>query len=140
MELHVFGKIGTKIYKQFGKRNNFISHGVITGEKLFNEINKLDVGIALYNVNDVNKGRTPNKLWIYLALGKPVVVTDIYSIKNWKFPEGFVYKSYQNNNFKNLIVKAYNEDNYSLFKERIAFAKRNTWENRVEKLQKLIKK
>lgn len=139
MELHLFGKIDKKISLKFREYKNFINHGIKKGNKLFYEIEKVDVGIALYNKHDVNKGRTPNKLWIYLALGKPVVVTDIYSIRNWKFPTGYVYKSKNNIDFKNLIIKANTDDNEELFHDRISYAKLNTWECRMNELKKIIK-
>jgi len=138
MELNVFGSISDFLYDKLKHFKNFVYHGIKTGNDLYRIVNTMDIGIAPYNIEDVNIGGTPNKLWIYLALGKPVVVTELNAIKNWTFREKFVYKSKNNLNFKYLIQLAYSEDNKTLFELRVKYAEENSWRNRINELIKYI--
>jgi hypothetical protein len=106
----------------------------LIGGPLIEEINEHEIGIAPYPFNDDNIGRTPNKLWHYLALGKPVIVSDLPSLKNWKFPAKSVYVCKNEDEFIENIKIAHFENSLDAIQNRIKFAQKNTWENRIEKL------
>jgi len=133
-EVHFFGKIAHSTHGVDVDSPNFIYHGVVTNSELIKQLSVLDVGIAPYSVKDVNSGRTPNKLWVYLASGIPIVTTELSNIKNWKFPDCFVYKTPDNTNFLELIKTAANDDNKELRMQRYKFAKTNSWENRAKEI------
>ena len=103
IQLFIYGPVKREFKNQFKGINNIFIKGPKTGNELYDELLKTDVGIIPYFKNDNNPGRTPNKLWLYLALGLPTVVTNIENIKNWKFEKGTIYKVKDNNNFVNLI-------------------------------------
>jgi hypothetical protein len=109
--------------------------GTLTGKELYKEINNFDVAIIPYDLERFKKniGITPNKLWQYLALGKPVVVTDFHNIKNWKFPDDCVYKIPEGK-FVEFVLKAYERNTADLIKKRITIAANNTWDKRVEEI------
>lgn len=111
--------------------------GPKTGRDLYECLNQVDVCIAPYDVSRLNKGATPNKLWLYLALGKPAVVTNMPNIDSWKFEDGLVYKC-DNDVFIEQCIKAYAEDSYALALKRVELAKANSWRNRVEKMKELF--
>ena len=105
---------------------------------MYHEITQFDVGIIPYSLS-TEIDRTPNKLWLYLALGKPVVISNIQGIRNWVFPEKFVYKANNTDEFNDYIMMAYTENNQSLTKQRIQFAKDNTWGSRMNHLIQILK-
>jgi hypothetical protein len=110
--------------------------GVKTGPKLYECLSRADVCIAPYDVNKLNKGATPNKLWLYLALGKPAVVTNMPNIENWQFPDNLVYKC-DNKRFIEMCIKAYVDDNPGLSFRRKEIARDSSWKKRVEKIREL---
>lgn len=104
--------------------------GMLKGTELTDALLSLDVGLALYNVENVNPGGTPNKVWQYLALGKPAVVSNLPNMKYMKFPEKSVYITKGNGDLIELIEQAYAENTRELMKQRIEFAHQNTWDHR----------
>jgi len=133
----LIGPIGKKDIEKLIQHKNIKLTGKLTGQLLYDEVNKFDVGIIPYSLSS-EIDRTPNKLWLYLALGKPVVISNISGIKNWIFPEKFVYKANNAAEFKDYILMAYTDNNQSLAEQRIQFAKNNTWGNRMDQLIKIL--
>lgn len=111
--------------------------GVLTGKDLYEEVNNFDVAIAPYNKDKMKEGGTPNKLWIYFALGKPIVVSDLVALKNLRFPEKSLYVSKNEEEFLNLTLKAYEENSPELAKKRKVFADENSWDSRMEQFLEL---
>lgn len=138
IEVHVYGKISNGLSTSLGKYKNFKNNGILIGNELIEQLNEIDVGIAPYNKEDVNLGGTPNKLWLYLAVGKPVVISTLPMIKNWKFGEKFVYLADDENEFVEKVYTAYADDNAELKIKRYQFSQKNTWGKRIEELIKFI--
>jgi hypothetical protein len=111
--------------------------GPKTGKDLYECLNQVDVCIAPYDVSRLNKGATPNKLWLYLALGKPAVVTNMPNINSWMFEDKLVYKC-DNDIFIDQCIKAYQDDTYELALRRVEVAKENSWRNRIEKMKEIF--
>jgi len=141
IQVTLIGPVSKKFLKRINRKDKIILKGILTGKQLFKEINNFDVAIIPYDIErfKINKGITPNKLWQYLALGKPVVVIDFHNIKSWKFPDGTVYKS-SDEEFPELVLKAYEKNTEDLVKKRISVAADNTWDNRVEEIMTLFNK
>ena len=131
--LTLVGPIKHNYLKDYRSRKNIFFKGVLEGEDLYTEINKFDVAIAPYDLQR-SFDRTPNKFLQYLALGKPVVISSIHSIKKWKFPTGVIYKASTVEDFVSFILKAHDENNEDLISQRIELSKANTWDNRVADL------
>lgn len=106
--------------------------GMLKGKALYEELSKLDVGLALYNLDFVNPGGTPNKVWQYMAVGKPTVISELPNLRYMKFPERSVYITHGNHDLVERIEKAHAENTPERMKERIDFAHRNTWDHRFD--------
>jgi glycosyltransferase involved in cell wall biosynthesis len=138
VELHVYGVLHPRLRKDLERYGNIRLRGILTGKLLIEDLKRIDVGIAPYRVSDVNPGGTPNKLWLYLAVGKPVVISDLPSIKDWQFHDDFVYKAKDDKDFVEKIFSAYNRDSEELMKLRADFARENSWDTRITVLLERI--
>jgi glycosyltransferase involved in cell wall biosynthesis len=137
LEITAVGPISEKKKMTLKNRERIRFTGSLEGNDLFMEVGRFDVGLIPYKL-DSSIERTPNKLWLYLALGKPVVISNIKAIRKWAFPDYFVYRSDSTAEFIELIKRAREEDNPELVRARIDFAKRNSWSMRMEKLLQLV--
>ena len=134
--LTIIGPIDNKALSKIRNHKNLKVTGTLTDQSLYNEVSKFDVGLIPYNLNS-EIDRTPNKLWLYLSLGKPVVISNIKGIRDWEFPDRYVYRAELNTEFYDLIKKAYKENNDELVSQRIEFARNNSWDKRMEEFIKL---
>jgi len=132
----LIGPADESITKRYSGNNNAKFVGPKKDEALYEILAQVDVCIAPYDEDIVNKGLTPNKLWLYAALGKPCVVTDVPNIKNWNFGEGLIYKT-KNLAFSESCLRAHQQNNIALFNSRIALAKENSWFNKVNEILRL---
>lgn len=122
--------------KRLSTFQNAVLLGVKTGKALQEALEQVDVCIAPYDVQKLNKGATPNKMWLYLSLGKPVVLTDMPNINSWVFEDKLVYKC-DNKDFIDNCIQAFKDDCPVLVSKRIQLAKDNSWENRVKRIKEL---
>lgn len=134
VELRVFGLVDGRLRKYLRSFRNVSLRGVVKGDGLVDQLKRVDVGIAPYRVEDVNQGGTPNKLWQYLAVGKPVVVSDLPAMRDWRFPDRFVYRANSAAEFVAAVFRAYEEDSERLMSARAEFAASNSWQQRVDVL------
>ena len=132
----MIGPADSHITARYAANTNAVFTGPKNGKALYKILEEVDVCIAPYAEQRINKGLTPNKLWLYLALGKPSIVTDIPNIKNWNFEPGVLHKC-SNAQFGAICEKAYAENSETLFYKRIAVAKENSWQNRVHTILSL---
>ncbi len=125
------GPVSDKERLRFKDIQNIELTGSLTGNDLYKAVNRFDVGLIPYKMK-ATIDRTPNKLWLYLALGVPVVISNIKGIRDWTFPDHFVYRSNSDEEFYELIGISVAEDKQELRQKRIAFAKQNTWDERIK--------
>ena len=135
--LTMIGPYDKRFIKSIKKFDNITFKGVLKGQELYNEMNKFDVAIAPYNLKEINPGGTPNKLFQYLALGKPVVMVRLPMMIHYKYPDKHVYFAETERDFYDSIIKANNENNETLIKERISFAEDNSWKKRIDEFLKI---
>ncbi|MEX2592076.1 MAG: glycosyltransferase [Anditalea sp.] len=138
-ELHLIGPIKDDILDYLHPSEKVFPWGTQTGEVLMNTLFEMDVAIAPYYMEDSNTGRTPNKMWQYLAAGKPAVITNLPNVQHWEFPPGTVYKANTGEEFVEMIKKAYVEDSHHLIDQRIDLAKNNSWDKRADLLLDYVK-
>jgi len=129
----LIGPADESIKSRYAGNENAVFLGSKKDEALYEMLEQVDVCIAPYDEDIVNKGLTPNKLWLYAAMGKPCVVTDVPNIKNWNFGEGVIYKT-KNMDFAQTCLDAHQQNNRSLFESRINLAKENSWNKKVEEI------
>ncbi|WP_238325455.1 glycosyltransferase [Lunatimonas lonarensis] len=137
-EIYLIGPIKDDIVDRLIDRDRVISLGVQSGEVLYRTLNDMDVAIAPYYMEDTNTGRTPNKMWQYLAAGKPAVITNLPNVRHWEFPEHTVYKANSDEEFVQYIKDAYENDSDIHIQKRVELARENSWGKRADHLISLI--
>jgi len=109
------------------------------GPKRFEElpayIKKFDVCIMPYLINEFTKYNYPQKLFEYLAAGRPVVTTNIPSVENLK---DIIKVSCDYQDFLLNIETSLNENDIQKVKQRVNFAMQNTWDKRVAQKAKIV--
>ena len=131
--LTMIGTLDRDTKNQFIDYNNINFIGLKIYDELYDYITRMDICIAPYmtgkNINRVVS--IPNKIWLYLSFGKPVVACNI---PNLKINNKFVYQSQCAEDFVDNIELAISENTEKLIRQRIEFAQKNTWNNRIEEL------
>ncbi len=127
----LIGPLDNDFYDLIMDKSRINLKGVLTGKELLDEVNRFDVAIAPYLERKIEEGGLPNKLMIYLALGKPVVLSDLKSLKELSLEEGLIYPVEKNIDFADIILKAHAENSERLIRMRTLYAKENTWGKRV---------
>lgn len=134
--LTMIGPVEQKFLDHLKNKENLILTGPLTGKELFTRLNNLDVAIAPYHSNlleDVYVG-TGNKFYQYYVVGKPIVFAPVSGMKKMTLPPGFVYIAEDEDDFQKQIYRAVKENTTALIKQRIQFAKDNSWEKRAKQL------
>ena len=127
-EIHLVGPILCNIDK-LKKFKNIKYFGQVKHNLLQNYMINFDVGIIPYIKNNFTKSVYPCKLNEYLALGIPVVSTDINELKNIENKKIFSLST----NSEDFIMKINNEiknDDQNKIKLRKKYAQDNSWHNR----------
>lgn len=78
----------------------------------------------------------PNKLYTYLAVGKPVVASNLPALVS--MDDGLLYRAASLEEFVTVVRRAFNEDNDALREKRLAIARENTWDARGDELRVVI--
>jgi glycosyltransferase involved in cell wall biosynthesis len=94
-----------------------------------------DVCLIPYCINEYTKGVFPIKLFEYLATGKPVVTTALPSLSKYK---SIIQMADSSGDFISEVETALTNDSAEKKKERIDFAKKNTWEHRANTLMQYV--
>lgn len=104
---------------------------------LKNYADKCDVMIIPFKINNITEATSPVKIFEYMALNKPIVITDLKECRNYK--SVFLSKSYDEflDNL-DLALKKKNDKNYIKLLDKEA--KENDWNIKAKLIIKLIKK
>jgi glycosyltransferase involved in cell wall biosynthesis len=100
----------------------------------------MDVCLIPFKINKLTLASNPIKLYEYLAAGKPVVSTALPEV--CENASGLVYIARDEEDFIRKVEEAVKEaesPNKELIMRRINFAKENSWEKRIETIEKLLK-
>lgn len=138
-EVNLIGPVEPEVLKQITHRENLKMLGILKGQALYETLNAMEVAIAPYHFNRLDYGGTPNKLLVYLSLGKPTVVTYLKAIKKERYEENIVYFVDKQEDFAGTVLKAYSLNSETLMRKRMAFAQENSWAKRVETFLKIYK-
>lgn len=121
--------------KALNKTSNLHYIGVIPYKILPQYASRFDVAIIPFKINKITEATSPIKLFEYMALGKPIVSTNIRECRKYKS----VLVSRNQDEFSNNLRKALklkNDKNYLKILDQEA--KKNTWEDRASQLDKII--
>lgn len=132
--------------KEFGQNINQIKKlkncfflGKKNHDQIFKYINRFDLGIIPYKINQFTNAVYPAKLNEYLAMGVPVLSTNIFEIKKYNEEnDDVVFVSKDKNDFSEKIQKIVTSQ-IEIKKEKIiSAANKNSWENRYKELSRVL--
>lgn len=112
---------------------NFYALGERPYKLLPNFIRAFDVCIIPFKIYELTRGVNPNKLYEYLASGKPVISTALPEVKKYN---GTVYVAENYDEFLLYISKALTST-YDLEKF-LEIANENTWEEKAKEIVRII--
>lgn len=95
----------------------------------------MDVCLLPYLIDEHGYYRSPLKLYEYLAAGKPVVATDHPEAKELG---DVVYRAVSKEEFVPLVAQALGQDNEERRQQRLAVARQNSWECRVDDMERIM--
>ena len=129
--------LNNTIVERLSQYPNVSFFGPIKANEVPKLLAKYDLGIIPYIMDEVNKNIYPLKINEYLSVGVPVVMTAFANLTDFK---NIVQVANTKEQFKEHILTELSNDNDSLIKERIAFAKQNSWEGRAVEFENIIDK
>jgi hypothetical protein len=135
----LIGPVEPEFYNSINHKDRVFCKGILTDKKLLDAVNEFDIAIAPYLDKKIKEGGTPNKLFIYLALGKPIVATELDSLVKMNLPDKLIYLVGNVTEFPSRIIQAHEENSPELIKKRANYAKENTWDNRIDKMIEIMK-
>lgn len=111
-----------------------------TDQELSNAINGFDIAIIPYDISQkINLLCYPMKFIEYLYFGKKIISTPILELKRNKFKDyvtiAYNYEEWQES-IKTLLEKNFSNDQKQKMKN---FAKKNSWERKIDKILETIK-
>lgn len=133
----IVGPIRTAIPTNIKDKNNIIFTGALPYKSMPFLVNKADVGIIPFKINEMTDCVNPIKLYEYCAGGLNVISSNFKTVSEINGP----FYKYKNKNDFAIILEELCKDLYAKFsKEKIMeFAKSNSWEKRYEYINKKIK-
>jgi len=132
----VIGPVSVDI-SRFNNLKNIKFLGPIEYNLLPNYLISFDICLILFNTTIFTDSVNPVKLFEYAAVGKPIVTTDIFELRKYS-DVCMISKDYQE--FLDNIVRGLSEKDHELVNKRIAFARENTWKNRVNLISEYLKR
>jgi glycosyltransferase involved in cell wall biosynthesis len=135
----LIGKVDSRGCEEDIAALNRLTNVHFLGEKPYSEIPGyvlgFDVGLLPYRINLETRNISPLKMYEYLAAGVPVVSTDIPAVEDCK---DIVDVRNNAQEFEDACAFRLGEDSSEEVGKRVAFARCNTWESRVEQLWQII--
>ncbi len=116
-------------------RRNVYYLGAKCVEEVPNYIKCFDVGIIPYQVNELTAHSDSLKLYEYLACGRPVVSTDVASVRRFRPLVEIAVDAVE---FGRCVKKSLSEAPHWA-KVRIAVAREHSWQRRVEVMGEVIR-
>ena len=136
------GPISENIKKEFyhvTKEKNVRYIGEKTKNELASYLKSANLGIIPYNSkSEFVKYSNPMKAYEYLSSGIPVVSTNILALKD--YPKDIVYTTDDKKDFSRAIKRLLNNWNDKKTKSAKNIAEKNSWENKVKLMRKIINK
>ena len=132
------GPIQTNVSALTGLKNIYFL-GKQKHERLPSFIKNFDVCLIPYKITDYTNNVYPTKLNEYLAMGKPVVSTSLPELISFNKASNDIVsigKNYEE--FISLIDRAVNDLRVENVQKRLDVAKKNSWDNRISEMSKLI--
>ncbi len=135
-EFILIGPADKILLDRYSRYDNFHHIMTVDYEDLPDYIHYFDVAIVPFSINDHTRGNDLLKLHDYLAMGKPIVSTDIGGAKDF----GDMIKTAKTpKEFLAFIEEALSQDNSKEIPKRMNVAMNNSWNIRIQQVSDLIK-
>lgn len=141
MKEYIFVFIGRPYVdiNQLLKHSNFVHISEKKHSEIPNYLNFFDSCLIPYKVNQFTNSVYSCKINEYLALGKPIVSSNMTEIKNFnKINQNIIYISQDRDDFLKKITLSINENNSDKVDLRVNIAKSNSWENKFNEINSVI--
>jgi O-antigen biosynthesis protein len=124
--------------EKFMKYPNITMLGTKPYTELPSYLSNMDVCLIPFKINSITLAANPIKMYEYLAAGKPVVSTNLPEVQN--NASGVVYIGENQDDFIGKVEQAVNErKDEEIIQKRMDFARENSWESRVNEMEKHLK-
>jgi len=120
---------------QAKKRSNIYFLGEKKVVELPSYLRVIAVSIIPYMLSESTKTMYPRKLHEHLAAGKPIVCTDLPEVRPFK---NVVRIAETKQEFLSCIEEELLTNNDEKIKKRVRVARKNTWENRIKEMVRII--
>ena len=129
-------EISPKTYEKLSEVFSF--HGPMYGNELSDFLTTMDVCSIPYrlDIEAIRACTAPNKFFTYVALRKPVVISNMPH--HVELSKGVIYRADSPDSFVREIRLAFQEDSDQLRAMRSEIAQEYTWNNQGDKLKRLI--
>jgi glycosyltransferase involved in cell wall biosynthesis len=124
-------------FTKLKRRQNVFILGLKPKEDLPNYLKGLDVCLMCYRTEDWGRFLYPNKLHEYLASGKPVVSSDLQSVREFS---GILRIAKTDEAWVDAIQNSLSDRDNGACQRGVEVARRNTWDERVIQIEKAIEK
>ena len=128
------GALENRLIAELRALKNISMPGHIPYEQLPTYLYEADALVIPYVLNDATRAVFPLKLFEYLATGKPVVASQLPSLRPY---EGAVRLADSKDEWI-AALEASLRDPHEMEDQRRRLAKRHTWEGRLRKMEKQI--
>ena len=137
-DIHVVGPIGGVKRDQdlidLRRMENVKFFGKVSHDKLPTYLKEFNIGIVPFIVNELTEAVDPVKVYEYMAAGKPVVTTNLPELYRLK---DYIYIAKNKDEFIEFCRQAI--ENPKISSEQLTkTAMENTWERRVEQIEREI--
>lgn len=137
----LIGPVGAGVSIEKLKALSNIYHlGRIDHKVLPEYVSQFDVCLNIFYKNRLSENVSPLKFYEYLATGKPIISTSMPQVEEYS-DVVYIGKDYDEilAMCEQALFEAYNKD-MDKFEKRIDYAKKTSWDARVEQIIQLLKK
>ena len=141
MKQYTFVFVGRTYVKidELLQHDNFVYISEKKHSEIPNFLNFFDTCLIPYKVNDFTNSVYSCKINEYLALGKPIVSSNMTEIKEFnKKNKDIIYISKDRDDFLKKIQLSIDENSSDKIDLRVNIAKSNSWENKFNAINKII--
>jgi len=136
VNFYIIGPLDRNFDKnKYSQTDNIIFTGTQPYEIIPTILSKVDISIMPFRKNQLVKSVNPVKIYESLAMGKPVIATRYEETE--KFGD-LIFTYDTSEEFESILSKLLSQnEEENIIRRRIEFARENSWEKRVEQIEKL---
>ncbi len=129
-------EIERRYFEEMKQKKNVYIIGWLPEDELLSVCKSFDVGLIPSKVDSTfGKYMFPNKLFEYLAMGLPIVSTDMPELRPFN---GLIKVSKTKEDFENNINLSLKEKSSEFTMQRLQMSRDNSWQKRCEKIMDIV--